>query len=340
VGVLSNKIVTTTAGKLGLKQVNAGDTIDLRGLNLSGAEYSCLSGSFWDNPAGNQTTINHMRDDWHANSIRLPLNEECWLGINGAPPATSGANYRNTMGTFVNLATASGMVVEVDLHFGAGGSALPKDDNYPGMDADHAPAFWQSVANYFKGNPSVIFNLTNEPHDSGSISWSCYLSGGCTVTGGTGSWTVVGTQSVVNTIRATGATNVIIIAGLNWSNDLSQWLNYVPVDSTSHAIVAGAHVYQDGLGCDTASCWTSQYQAIENAGYPVIVSEFGQFSCNHSKIDLLMAWADAASPPVGYWAWAFTVANCASGPSLISDGNGTPTQTYGQGYRDHLNAVQ
>ena len=337
VGVSGNRIIATTAGKLGLKQVSAGATLDLRGVNLSGSEYACLDGTgFWDNPTGNQTTINHMRDDWHANSIRLPLNEECWLGINGAPPATSGTNYQNTMGTFVNLATASGMVVEVDLHFGAGGSALPVDDNYPGMDADHAPAFWQSVANYFKGNPSVIFNLTNEPQ---SITWSCYLNGGCTAAGGTGSWTVVGTQSVVSTIRGTGATNAIIIAGLNWSNDLSQWLSFVPADS-SHAIVAGAHVYQDGLGCDTASCWTSQYQAIENAGYPVIISEFGQFTCNHSQIDLLMSWADAANPPVGYWAWAFTVAGCAAGPSLITDANGTPTQTYGQGYHDHLRAVQ
>jgi hypothetical protein len=341
IGVSCNRIIATTAGTLGLHPVRAGQTVDLRGVNLSGAEYTCDSGSgFWDNPAGNQTTINHMRDDWHANSIRVPLNEECWLGVNGEPPATSGANYRNAMRTFVNLATASRMVVELDLHFGTGGSGRPKDDNYPGLDANHAPAFWQSVANTFKGNPSLIFNLINEPHDSGSIPWSCYLNGGCTVTGGTGSWTVVGTQSVVNTIRATGATNPIIIAGLNFSNDLSQWLSFVPSDS-AHAIIAGAHVYQDGLGCDTSSCWISQYQGIEDAGYPVMVSEFGQFgACNHSKIDKLMAWADAANPPVGYWAWTFTVSTCTGGPSLIKNGSGTPTQTYGSGYKAHLLAVQ
>jgi len=339
VGVSGNKIVATTAGRLGLRQVTAGATLDLRGVNLSGSEYSCLSGAFWDVPAGNQTTINHMRDDWHANSVRLPLNEECWLGINNAPPAFSGVNYQNEMANFVGLATASGLVVEVDIHFGAGGTALPVDDNYPAMDADHASAFWQSVANRFKTTPSVVFNLTNEPHPSTEVSWSCYKNGGCSVTGGTGTWTVVGTQSVVNTIRATGATNVIIIAGLNWSNDLSQWLTFVPTDSAA-AIVAGAHVYQDGLGCDTAACWTSQYQNIQNNGYPVIISEFGQYTCNHGQIDTLMNWADAATPPIGYWAWAFTVANCASGPSLITNANGTPTQTYGQGLHDHFWSVQ
>src|SRR5437870_2814268 len=32
-----------------------------------GSDYTCTTGKgFWDVPAGNQTTINHMRDDWHA----------------------------------------------------------------------------------------------------------------------------------------------------------------------------------------------------------------------------------------------------------------------------------
>src|SRR6266581_2449327 len=164
IGISGNRIIATTVGTLGLHSVMAGQTLDMRGVNFSGSEYTCTTGKgLWDVPVGNQTTINHMRDDWHANVIRLPLNEICWLGINGAPPATSGPNYQNAMGTFVNLATASGMVAEVDLHFGTGNNGIPKNDNYAGLDANHASAFWQSVANYFKGNPAVIFHLINEP---------------------------------------------------------------------------------------------------------------------------------------------------------------------------------
>ena len=55
---------------------------------------------------------------------------------------------------------------------------------------------------------------------------------------------------------------------------------------------------------------------------------------DHSQIDILIDWADSANPPIGYWAWAFIVASCT--PALISDANGTPTQTYGQGFHDHL----
>ena len=81
IGVSGNRIVATTAGTLGLHSVAAGQTLDLRGVNFSGSEYTCTTGKgFWDVPTGNQTTINHMRDDWHANVIRLPLNEICWLG--------------------------------------------------------------------------------------------------------------------------------------------------------------------------------------------------------------------------------------------------------------------
>ena len=65
-------IVTTSAGTLGVQSVTAGQAIVTRGVNFSGAEYACLTGNFWDVPAGNQTTIDHMRLDWHANAIRLP----------------------------------------------------------------------------------------------------------------------------------------------------------------------------------------------------------------------------------------------------------------------------
>jgi len=335
--VQSNQVITTTAGTLGVQAVGAGVPVVLRGVNFSGPEYACLQqSSFWDNPQGNQATIDAMLT-WHANVVRLPLNEDCWLGINGAPPAYSGANYINAMATFVNLANTSGLIVEVDLHWGAGGSGLPTNDNYPALDADHAAAFWQSVASKFTNNQSVVFDLVNEPHIT---SWSCYRDGGCRTpkVGKLGAWTVVGTQSVVNTIRATGAKNPIIVAGLDYSNDLSQWLSFAPSDS-AHAIIAGVHIYFDGLTCEGGTCWTNTFGSIQNAGCPVIVDEFGEFDCKHTKIENLMNWADARVPQVGYWAWAWTIAGCASGPSLITTATGNPT-AYGVGFKNRLLSIQ
>jgi Cellulase (glycosyl hydrolase family 5) len=251
------------------------------------------------------------------------------LGINGEPSAPlTVAQYQSGIVTFANLANASGMIVEVDLHFGSGGKCVLKSHDYPGMDQDHASAFWQSV----------IFNLINEPHSSSEISWSCYLNGGCKVTGKGCSWTVVGTQSVVNTVRATGATNPIIIAGLNYSNDLSQWLTNVPTDSAK-AIIARAHVYFDGLACEDSTCWTREYGGIQAASYPVVVDEFGDFKCS-TEIDQLMDWADSQTPQVAYWAWSFNPFSCSKGPSLITDTAGDPTSPYGSDFQAHLISVQ
>ena len=333
-----DQLVTTRAGMLGLQRVRAHEVVVLRGVNLSGAEYACTQEhAFWDNPSGNQATIDAMLR-WHVNVVRVPLNEECWLGINGAPKRYSGANYARAMAEFAGLANASGLIVEFDLHFGAGGTGLPTNDRYPGLDEDHAPAFWRSVAKAFSGNDAVIFNLINEPYIK---SWSCYLDGGCETppVGKLGRWRVVGTQSVVETIRATGASNAIVVAGLNYSNDLSRWRAFAPADP-DHAIVAGAHVYFDDLTCEDPACWTREFAAIAKAGYPVIVDEFGEFDCAHAKIDRLMDWADAQHPQVGYWAWSWNPFSCSKGPSLITNDAGDPTHTYGSGFRSHVTGVQ
>ena len=115
--VVGNQLLTTTAGTLGVQSVGANVPVVLRGINLSGSEYACDSqNSFFDDPPGNQNTINGMLA-WHANVIRLPLNEDCWIGTKaGLNPTYSGVNYQNAIKTFVNLANASGFIVEVDSH--------------------------------------------------------------------------------------------------------------------------------------------------------------------------------------------------------------------------------
>ena len=338
IAVRGNELITTTSGTLGAQHVGRGVPVVLRGVNLSGAEYACLQQhSIWDDPKGDVATVSAMLR-WHANVVRLPLDEECWLGINGTPKRYSGKNYAHAISRFTSLANSLGLIVEVDLHFGAGASGLPRNDRYPGLDLDHAPAFWRSVARTFRSNHSVIFNLINEPYIT---SWNCYRYGGCETppVGKLGGWKVVGTQRVVDVIRATGAGNPIVIAGLKFSNDLSRWPQYAPHDA-DRAIIAGAHVYFDELGCEDAACWTRELGTIEAAGYPVVVDEFGETDCGHAKIDRLMRWADAQTPPIGYWAWSWNPFSCAKGPSLITDDAGDPTHTYGSGFRAHLLHVQ
>jgi aryl-phospho-beta-D-glucosidase BglC (GH1 family) len=172
---------------------------------------------------------------WHANAVRVPLNEDCWLGINGVNPAYGGAAYQAAIEAYVATLHQAGLYVIVDLHWNAPGS-VPAASQQPLPDADHAVDFWTSVASAFASDPAVVLDLYNEPFLYGSYlqdpsqdPWACWLNG-CTLnqylTGGTPYtlplvWNTAGMQPLVNAVRATGAKNPIMVGGLDWANDLS-----------------------------------------------------------------------------------------------------------------------
>jgi hypothetical protein len=324
---------------------SAGATYRLLGVNRSSGEFACIQGNgMWDGPA-DQPSIDAMKT-WNVHVVRIPLNEECWLGTADVPAAgTSGAAYQTAVKSYVNLLVSNGINVILDLHWtygqytgsGAGCSDVKATCQKPMPDMQYTPTFWTQVATAFKGNNAVIFDLFNEPYPDAANNftdateaWTCLLNGG-TCTGIT--YQVAGMQTLVNTVRATGATNVIMTGGLTWTNDLSQWLTYEPKDSTGN-LMASWHSYNFN-GCVTTSCWDTNIGAVAKK-VPVQAGEIGQNTCAHDYIDQVMAWADANG--VGYSAWTWNpwgVCN-SSGNDLILDWNGTPTSTYGQGFQAHL----
>ena len=229
-----------------------GTTVILHGADRSGTEHSCLSGGFFDGPA-DQTGIDAMKT-WKINAyVRVPLNADCWLGVNGVPSAQAGANYQNAIGTWVNLITQNGMVAILDLHWTAPGTYLA-NAQVPMADADHAPTFWSQVAKAYAGNGSVIFDLFNEPYIT---DWGCWVSGGsCAEWNGmsaSGStYAVAGMASLLQAVRKAGANNVVILGGLAYSSDMSSWVSSVqsipglaaPLNGISIANVAASwHAY-------------------------------------------------------------------------------------------------
>ena len=111
------------------------------------------------------------------------------------------------------------------------------------------------MATAFATDPATIFDLYNEPfiYDTYTKNpsqdvWDCWLNG-CEfnqyLTGGTPytqalDWAAVGMQTLVTTVRATGAKNPIMIGGLGWADDMSGWLSHEPTDPEG-AIVASWH---------------------------------------------------------------------------------------------------
>jgi endoglucanase len=310
--------------------------VQLHGVNFSSFEYGCLSGYFNDGPEPpTQVEVNGMKS-WNINVVRVVLNEDCWLGLNGLPSGYTAASYQQHVIAFVNLLTSNNVAVIVNLHFNAPG-AHKATEQEPMADRDHSPAFWSDVANTYKANSAVLFEPYNEPHD---ISWACWRNGGCTVSGsqsGEGTFTVAGMQEMVTAIRGTGATNPIIVTGNNWGSDLSGWVANKP-DDPLNQLIAGWHSYGDGLSCQTISCWDTTLASVLQVA-PIVATEIGEFDCQHTYIDKVMAWLDSHDSQ-GYQTWTWGNFNCSRDPALLATGDnnfsGQPSQTYGQGFRDHL----
>jgi len=332
--VSGNKLVTAS-----------GATYRLLGVNRSGGEFACIQGNgMWNGPM-DQASVTAIRS-WKVRAVRVPLNEECWLGTSDVPTSggVGGATYQQNVKDYVHLLEANGITPIVEMHWSFGAYSGPSGNcsdakaicQKPMPDAQFAPSFWTGVANAFKGDNAVVFDLFNEPFperangSSETAGWTCWRDGGnCPGIG----YQVAGFQSLVNSVRATGATNVILLGGLAFSNDLTQWLQFKPTDSTGN-LAAFAHIYNFN-SCSNTSCYDSQLAPVA-AQVPLTLSEIGENDCASGFITTIMNWAD--SHGVGYLGWTWNNWDCSSGPSLISDYNGTAT-AFGQGFKTHLATV-
>jgi hypothetical protein len=307
---------------------SAGSVVTLHGVNRSGTEYMCVqNGNIFDGPS-DAASVAAMAS-WGINAVRVLLNEDCWLGINGASPG--GAAYQSAIENYVSLLNSFGLYVILDLNWSAPGTTLASRAE-PMPDQDHSPAFWTSVATAFMGNPAVIFDLFGEPYPNSNqdttAAWQCLLNGG-TCPGV--SYTAAGMQELLNDVRATGATNVVMSPGVQYTNTLDNWLQYEPSDPL-HQLAASFHGYNFNI-CITVSCWTSELAPVA-AQVPLISGEIGEDDPAATYIDAYMAWADPLD--VSYLAWTWDTWGCNSGPVLISNYSGTACSGFGAGYEAHL----
>jgi hypothetical protein len=312
--------------------VDNGKTVRLLGVDHSGTEYQCIGGSnIFEGPTDDN--LLSAMSAWNINTVRVPLNEDCWLGINGVATDVGGSSYQAAIASYVQLLRGSGRYVILDLHWNAPGSTLAKSQQ-PMPDADHAEDFWKSVATTFQGDMGVLFDLYNEPYpDKGTSDPGACLLNGCTLsdwTGFTGTAKAVGMAQLLSDVRGTGAKNVVLIGGWSYASQLGQWLTYAPTDPLKN-LAASFHTY-NFTGCNDAACWNSTIKPVA-AQVPVVTGELGENDCGESYIDSYFAWADPLG--ISYLGWAWNVQDCSKFPALISSYSGTPT-AFGQGFLTHL----
>lgn len=317
-----------------------GDVVELHGINRSGTEYACVQGwGIFDGPS-DAASIQAMTT-WNVNIVRVPLNEDCWLNINGIDQQYAGANYINAIVNYVNLLHQYGMYAELSLMWGAPGSyqATYQPD---APDEDHSPDMWTSMAATFKGDPNVIL----APWGETTVGWKCFMKKGCdneaTYGPSNAYYQTAAMQQAVNVMRAAGYDGVISIPCIDYANacgkidgakyDGSTWLQSRPHDPQGQSI-AEAHVYGKNL-CDTVACFDSSMRPITKK-VPLIFGETGETydgsDCGSSYISTFMKWADRHG--VGYEAWTWdTWGGCGV---LISNYDGTPANTWAKWVMRH-----
>ncbi len=328
----------------------AGTVVVLHGANRSGTEYKCVqSSSIFDGPS-DEISVAAMAS-WHFNAVRVPLNESCWLGINGAP--VGAAAYTSAITAYVALLHKYGLIPIVELHWVAPGTELAVRQQ-PMPDADHAADFWTSVANTFAADSGVIFELYNEPYPDGNkdsvAGWTCWRDG-CTAnedvgaTGAAQTYQAIGMQALVTAIRSgTTATNVILLGGLEYSNALTEWLAYAPVDPTGN-FGAAWHIYSNNA-CVADTCWNMAPETIA-ATVPLVATEIGESDCMGGFITQVMSWLD--SQHVGYLAWSWNAFGTCVPSTKTTGGNpwsltssyntGVPNSDYANTFYLHVTGL-
>jgi hypothetical protein len=331
-----------------------------------------------DGPSGSSEFA--PMSSWGINSVFIGLNEDCWLGINGVQSQYAGQNYIDAIKAEVAAAEANNLYPVIGFFWGDPGTEVSSDSDPNGggqpalPDNDHAPLFWEEVADTFKSDPNVIFRLQEEPHpagnSSGSSAWTCWSQGDVqyvpssvkaygtaptpvssvshcdeTATDGTTHYSTVGMQSLLNIIRGTGATNVVQVPGVQYANMMACTTSDSP--ATCGFLQPGVRV--------TDTLPSPQLMADVDV-YPFYnpCNSTSCYDATYAPVIAQMPFEAGETGPQGqnntnaedqflswldgqnsgYYAWAWD-----TWAGLISNYDGTAQNPWGTDYKEHLSSV-
>jgi endoglucanase len=198
---------------------------------------------------------------WHANTVRLQV------APNNLLTGPNTALFLTYLKEEVSYALSLGLDVWIsaqDEHTGA----VP-------MPTQATVQFWQKVAPIYAAKPRVWFDLFNEPRlkagkghaGSAALSsdiWSIWQNG---------NKQYVGMQTLVNTVRATGATNIILAEGIDFARTLSQLPSHL---LHGRNIVYDVHAYFVKPRFSSPSDWGGNWGNLSGR-YAIVVGEWSEF---------------------------------------------------------------
>jgi len=156
--------------------------------------------------SNDQAVIQAAATLWCSNTVRLQIAEDSLAAPGGRINRTVLAAVRSE----VKYARQLGLVVVLNAQ-----SQNDPDADQESMPTHRTIAFWQSLTHYYGKDPSVVFDLYNEPGKAGS--WAFWRNGG---------WRdgihFYGMQQVASSIRRHGGRNLLWVEGLGKGTSLDQ----------------------------------------------------------------------------------------------------------------------
>ncbi|KAG8718254.1 hypothetical protein FRC08_005642 [Ceratobasidium sp. 394] len=179
------------------------------------------------------------------NTFRIPFLVERLAPLSGGLTGSFDQTYLSGLTTTVNYITNKGGYAVIDPH-----NYMRYNKNIITSTSDFAK-FWTNLANAFRGNSRVIFDIMNEPNGiDASVVFSL-------------------NQAAVNAIRATGATSqLILVEGTSWTGAWT-WVSsgngdaFKALKDPNNNIAIEMHQYLDSDGSGTSGTCVSSTIAAE-----------------------------------------------------------------------------
>lgn len=294
-----------------------GKEVRIHGLNIPGMEWTAVGDHLLE-------SVGVALDKWHANMVRVPLNQDRWFG-KGPDSKDDGTEYRKLVDQAVDLVQAKGKYILLDLHW-SDEAEWGKNIGQHAMPDTLSVEFWKSCAARYANRASVCFDLYNEPID---ITWDIWRDGGEVsekFNGQTLTYKAVGFQPLLNIVRSTGAKNLIVVGGPGYTSKVDGFLTHRLSDPTGNGVLYANHFYP---GWESVETWEPRIAGIEKQ-LPLIISEFGA-SPNSIPLDFPKRRVAQVLQVLKKhdWNWIAWCMHPAATPCVILDWKYTPTSYFG-----------
>ncbi|MBU6427373.1 MAG: cellulase family glycosylhydrolase [Cyanobacteria bacterium REEB65] len=264
-----------------------GNPVRLRGVNLSGFEYSPYGSA--ELQGSNLASLFSGLAAKGVNVVRVPFNQE-WAGW---------PFYQQELDKVAAMANSSGIYVIFDMHWA---NTDPSGENQAQVKCLNASMLetWRQLAAHWANQPGILYDVHNEPE---GISWKTYAP-----------WA----QSAVDNIQAINPDALVLVEGTQWGSDLSQVLKQ-PLQGKN--IVYSVHEYGPSYGPANAGpqLWDQLFGRVAQK-LPVLVGEFGGNDADLSYGKQLLDYMDAHGLSWCAWDWGASVPQLEQGGKLTDFG--------------------